>query len=98
MLNAIDNLIEMSLRLNKSTPILQTIQEIPVFARRPRSRREQRSGNGPLYYMIVRRKPEEFFIFRILYAVKLNVHLLTFNLFEEKFFNNLLVLNLLSIQ
>ena len=59
MLDGIDNLKEMSLRLNKFTPIFQAIREIPGFARRPRSRREQRSGNGPTYYKIVRRKPEQ---------------------------------------
>ena len=48
----------MSLRLSKSTPIVQTKHEKPGFARRPRLRREERSANGPLYYMIVRRKPE----------------------------------------
>ena len=42
MLDGIDSLIEMSLRLNKSTPIFQAIREIPDNARRPRSRREQR--------------------------------------------------------
>ena len=65
----------MSLRLNKPTPIFQ--QETPGIARRPKSRREQRSGNGPLYYMIVRRKPEQVFVLRVLYAVNLNFHLLT---------------------
>ena len=59
MLDEIDILIEMSLRLNKSTPNFQTIQEILDIARRPRSSREQRSGNGPIYCMIVRPKPEQ---------------------------------------
>ena len=77
MLHAIDNLIEMSLRLNKSTPIFQTIQKIPGIATRSRSRREQRLGTGPLYYMIVRRKPEQVFVFRVLHAVNLNFQLLT---------------------
>ena len=77
MLDGTDNLIEVSLRLNKSTPIFQSIQETPGIARRPRSRREQRSGNRPIYYMIVRRKPEQFFVFRILYAANLDFHLLT---------------------
>ena len=67
----IDNLIEMYLRLNKSTPIFQTIQEIPRVARRPRSWREQRQNDGPIYYMIVRRKPQKVFVFRILYEVNL---------------------------
>ena len=71
MLDGIENLTEVSLRLNKSTPMFRTKQETPGIARRPRSRREQRSENGPLYYMIVRRKPEQIFVFRILYAVSL---------------------------
>ena len=58
MLHGIDNLLEMFLRLNKSTPIFQTIQEVPGIAKRPRSMREQRSGTGPIYYMIERQKPE----------------------------------------
>ena len=80
MLDGINNSKEMSLRLNKSTPIFLTIQEIPG-SKRPISRREQRSGNGPLYYMIVRRKPEQVFVYRVLlhvlYAVSLSFHLLT---------------------
>ena len=36
MLDGIDNLIEMSLRLNETTPIFQTIREIPGIARRRR--------------------------------------------------------------
>ena len=77
MLDEIDNLIEMSLRLTKSTPIFQTILETPGIARRPRSRREQRSGKGPIYCMIIRRKPEQIFVFRIIYAASLEFHLLT---------------------
>ena len=65
MLHEIDNLIEMSLRLNKLTPTFQTIREIPGNARRPISRREP----------IVRQNPEQVFVFRILYAVNLNFHL-----------------------
>ena len=49
-----DNLKEMSQGLNKSTPIFQTKREITGIARSTRSRREQRSGNGPFYYLIVR--------------------------------------------
>ena len=71
------NLIQMSLCLNKSTPIFQIIREIPSIASRPTSRREQRLGDGLIYYMIVRRKPEQVFVFRIFNAVRLNFHLLT---------------------
>ena len=67
----------MSLPLNKSTPIFQTKQEIPGIERRPRSRHEQRIADEPIYYMIIRQKPEQVFVFRILYAVNLNFHLIT---------------------
>ena len=77
MLDGIDNLIEISLRLHKFTPILQTIREIPGIARRPRPRREQRSENGPIYYIIVGRTPEQAFVFRILNAASLDFPLLT---------------------
>ena len=77
LLDGIDNLIEMFLRLNKSTPIYQTTQEKPGIARKPRLGQEQRLGNGPIYYMIVRRKPEQVFVFRTLYAVNANFPLIT---------------------
>ena len=66
MLDGIDYLIEMSLRLNKCTPNFQTIPEIPGIERRPRSWHERQSGIVPLCYMIVRRKPEQTFVFKIL--------------------------------
>ena len=72
MLDGIDNLIELTLRLNKSTPIIQTIQENPGIERKTRSRREQGLNDGPSYYIIVRRKPQKLFVFRIFYTVNLN--------------------------
>ena len=77
MLDGIDNLIEMSLRLNKFTPNFHTILNIPGTERRLRSWREKRSGIGKLCFMIVRRKPEQIFVFRALYAANLNFRLLT---------------------
>ena len=77
MLDGTDNLTELSLRLNKFTPNFQNIPEIPGIETRPRSWRARQSGIGPLYYMIVRRKPDQTFVFRVLYAVKLNFHFLT---------------------
>ena len=59
MLDRTDNLIDMSLRLNKSTPIFQTIWDIPGIEQRTRSRREHRLNDGQRYYMIVRRKPQK---------------------------------------
>ena len=72
-----DNVIKMSLRLNKPMPNFQTKPEIPGIERRSRSWRERQSGIGPLCNMIVRRKPEQTFVFRKLYVVTLNFHLLT---------------------
>ena len=66
----------MSLRLNKFTPNFQSMHEIAGIESRQRSWRERQSGIGPLCYIIVRRKPEQTFVFRVLYAVKLNFHLL----------------------
>ena len=77
MLDGKDNLIEMSLRLNSFTPNFQTIPEITGIETRPRSWRERQSGIGLLCYTIVRRKPEQTFVFKILYAVNLNFRLLT---------------------
>ena len=66
MLDGIKNLIQMSVRLNRSTLIFPTIRETPDFARRPRTRREQRLGrNRSIHHMLVKRTPvEEFFVFR----------------------------------
>ena len=48
-----DNLIEMSLRLNRSKPIFRTIRELPGIGRRPRTRDDIRqSRNLPNSYMI----------------------------------------------
>ena len=55
-----NNLIEMSLRLNRSEPIFQTITELPGIIRRPRKRYDIRqSRNLPYSFMIVRQKPTQ---------------------------------------
>ena len=73
-----DNLIEMSLRLNRSEPIFRTITELPGIVRRPQTRNDIRqSRNIPYSCMIVRQKPTQTFIFRILLATNLNFHLQT---------------------
>ena len=77
MLDGKENLKEMSLRLNKFRPSFQTIPKIPGIENRPRLWLERQSGIGPLCYMIVRRKPEQTFVIKLLYAVNLNFHLLT---------------------
>ena len=60
MLDRIEILIEMSLMLDRPTPIFQAIREMPGIARRPRTRHNLRLGsNRPIGHMLVRRKPEE---------------------------------------
>ena len=55
-----NNLIEMSLRLNRSEPIFRTILEIPGIGRRPRTRDDIRlRRNLPFSFMIVRQKPTQ---------------------------------------
>ena len=72
------NLIEMSLRLNRSEPIFRTIIELPGNGRRPRTRDDIRqSRNLPNSFMIERQKPTQTFIFRILLAMNLDFHLQT---------------------
>ena len=73
-----NNLIEMSLRLNRSEPIFRTIIELPGIGRRPRRRDDIRqSRNLPNSFMIARQKPTQTFIFRILLAMNLDFHLQT---------------------
>ena len=75
-----NNLIEMSLRLNRSEPIFRTIIELPRIGRRPRTRDDIRqSRNLPYSFMIVRQKPTQIFIFRILLAMNLDFNLQTQN-------------------
>ena len=78
------NLIEMSLRLNRSEPIFRTILERPGIGRRPRTRDDIRlRRNLPFSFMVVRQKPTQTFIFRILLAMNLDFHMQTKN-FEVK--------------
>ena len=73
-----NNLIEMALRLNRSEPIFRTIIELPGIGRRPRTRGDIRqSRNLPFSFMIVRQKPTQTFVFRILLAMNLDFHLQT---------------------
>ena len=71
-----NNLIEMSLRLNRTEPIFRTILELPGIGRRPQTRDDIRqSRNLPFSFMVVRQKPTQTFIFRILVAMNLDFHL-----------------------
>ena len=73
-----NNLIEMSLRLNRSEPICRTILELPGIVRRPRTRDDIRlRRNLPFSFMVVQQKPTQTFIFRILLAMSLDFHLQT---------------------
>ena len=72
------NLIEMSLRLNRSEPIFRTILELPGIGRRPRTRDDIRlRRNLPFSFTVVRQKPTQTFIFRILLAMNLDFQLQT---------------------
>ena len=72
------NLIEMSLRLNRSEPIFRTILEVPGIGRRPWTRDDIRiRRNLPFSFMVVRQKPTQSFMFRILSAMNLDFHLQT---------------------
>ena len=73
-----NNLIEMSLRLNRSEPLFRTIRELPGHGNRPRTRDYiQLHRNLPLNLMVLRQKPTQTFIFRILLAMNLDFHLQT---------------------
>ena len=72
------NLVDMSLRLNRSDPIYRTIRELPGIGRRTRIKDYIRlGGNLPINFMIVRHKRDQTFVFRILPAVNLNFPSLT---------------------
>ena len=75
-----NNLIEMSLRLNRSEPLFRTIRELPGIGRTTRywTRDDIRlRRNLPFSFMVVRQKPTQTFIFRILSAMNLDFHLQT---------------------
>ena len=74
----VNNLIEISLRINRSEPLFRTIRELPGIGRRPRTRDDLRlQRNLPLSFMVVRQKPTQTFIFRVLLAMNLDFHLQT---------------------
>ena len=83
-----NNLLEMSLRLNRSEPLFRTIRELPGIGRRPRTRDDLRlRRNLPLSFTAVRQKPTLTFIFRNLLAMKIDFHLQT-NFHGQKIFND----------
>ena len=73
-----NNLIEMSLRLNRSEPLFRAIKKLPGIGRQSRTRDDLRlRRNLPLRFMVEQRKPDQTFIFRILIAKNLEFHLQT---------------------
>ena len=67
-----NNLIEMSLRFNRSEPLFRTLRELPGIGRRPRTKDDVRlQRNLPINFMVVRQKPTQTFIFRVLLAMNL---------------------------
>ena len=70
-----NSLIEWSLRLNRSKPLFRTILEQRRIGNRPRTRDDIRlRRNLPNSFMIVRQKPQQTFIFRIIPAMNLDFH------------------------
>ena len=70
-----NNLIEWSLRLNRSKPLFRTIREQPRIGNRPRTRDDIRLRRKlPNSFIVVRQKPTQTFIFRILMAMNLDFH------------------------
>ena len=68
----------MSLRLNRSKPLFRTIRELPGIGRRPRTRVDLRlQRNLPLSFMVVRQKPTQSFLYKVLLAMNLDFHLQT---------------------
>ena len=68
----------MSLRLNRSKPLFRTIRELPGIGRRPRTREDLRLQRIlPLSFMVVRQKPTQTFLFKVLLAMNLDFHLQT---------------------
>ena len=73
-----NNLIEMSLRLNRSEPLFRTIRELLDIGKRPRTKDNIRlQRNLPISFMVEQQKPTQTFIFRVLLAMNLDFHLQT---------------------
>ena len=71
-----NNLIEMSLRLNKLEPFFRTIRELTGIGKKLRTRDDIRlQRNQIISFMVVRQKPNQTFIIRILLAMNLDFHL-----------------------
>ena len=70
-----NNLVEWSVRLNRSKPLFRTILEQRRFGLRARTRNDIRlRRNLPNSFMIVRQKPQHTFIFRVIPAMNIDFH------------------------
>ena len=77
------NLIEMSLRLNRSEPLFRTKRDLSGIGRRLRTRDNLRlQRNLPISFMVVRQKPTQTFKFRVLLAMKLDF-ICSYKIIEE---------------
>ena len=86
------NLVDITLRLNRLDPIFRTIQELPDIGRKRRTRNDIRLGmNLPINFMVVRQKPDQIFLFRILSTVLFTDHKPIIFLFTQKSNPNLTV-------
>ena len=57
----------MSLRLNRSELLFRTIRELHGIVKNPRTRDDIRlQRNLPIRFMVLRQKPTQIFIFRVL--------------------------------
>ena len=73
-----NNLIEINLRLNRSEQLFRTKRELPGIGKRPRTRDDIRLlRNLTISFMVVRQKPTQTFLFRVLLAMNLDFHLQT---------------------
>ena len=64
-----NSLTELSLRLIRSEPLFRTIRELHGIGKRPRTRDDIRlQRNITKSFMVVRQKPTQTFIFRVLLA------------------------------
>ena len=73
-----NNLNEMSLRLNRSEPLFRTKREQPRIGRKLQKRDDLRlQRNLLLSFLVVRQKPTQVFLFRILLAMNLDFLLQT---------------------
>ena len=88
----------MSLRFNRLEPLFRTLRELPGIGRRPRTKDDVRlERNLPINFMVVRQKPTQTFIFRVLLAMNLDF-IYRHSIIEEKFSSQITGANLIIAQ